>query len=322
MLLYDGEAERSSAEIDCLNQALAKGQYCVYATIDANDPDFERMLSRKIINYERHTNEGNFTLVNFKPFYDSAANGQLTLFKQLKAKVEATLRNRIAAGKSGKALLFADAACNLSRHRQFDECVTLEGWWQDTYSEWMAKNLDVTIICAHPSSILKQQSLLNEQSRVSHVHSLTLDLNDFMEKTKKPSSETTARTIRILIAEPEADIRTMYKQYLNALPMEVVSVDSGEKCLEQTNGFVTNGGYDIMIIDTHIKDLDGLELVKKITEKNKEQSVVITSTWDSDTVRSSLVAHLLDVEKYPILHKPFRFSQLLGLIKPESTRLS
>jgi hypothetical protein len=173
MLLYDQENERSSAEIGCINRALATGHYCVYATVDANESDFETKLASRIKDYDRRIQQGDLQIVNFKPFYESAANGELAPFRQLKAQVESILSERTAAGKSSKALLVADAACNMSRHRQFDQCVTLEGWWQDTYNEWMAKKLDITIICAHPSSVLKQEFAQKERDRISHVHSLT-----------------------------------------------------------------------------------------------------------------------------------------------------
>lgn len=45
MLLYEDEVERSSAEINCINQALSSGQYCIYATVDANEKDFASKLA-------------------------------------------------------------------------------------------------------------------------------------------------------------------------------------------------------------------------------------------------------------------------------------
>jgi len=175
MLLYDDEFERSTAEIDCINRALHAGQYCLYATVDAGSKDFLAGLTSRILDCDRHIREGNLVIVDFKPFYDSATSGHLTPFNQLKAQVEAALKERTASGKNGKALIVADAACNLARHKQSDECITLEGWWQETYNDWMAKDLDVSIICAHPSSVLKQQLHTGEQKRISHSHSLKLE---------------------------------------------------------------------------------------------------------------------------------------------------
>jgi CheY-like chemotaxis protein len=314
MLLYDDEDERSAAEIGCINRALHAGQYCVYATVDAGDRDFLAGLAPRIAGCDRHIREGNLVIVDFKPFYDSAAKHDLTLFKQLKAKIEGALKDRIASGKNEKALIIADAACNLARHKQFDECISLEGWWQEMYNDWMAKDLGVSIICTHPSSVLKQQSHIGEQKRISHSHSLKLDLNDFIGKDT--AKRTKPQNIRILIAESEADIRTIYRDYLKSLPVELVLTNGTGECLEHVLMSDRRDSYDLIIVDTHVKDAGGFDVAKKILKVNPDQQIIFTTTSDPDTIRSGLKAHSLDTDKYPVLQKPFLFSQLLVLIKP------
>ena len=321
MLLYDKEYERSSAEIECINRALAAGRYCVYATVDANDKQFESNLASAIIDFNKHMEE-DLRIVNFKPFYDSAASGDLTPFRQLKAQVEATLRDRVASGKNPKALLVADAACNLARNKQFDECVSLESWWQDTYNEWMVNKLDITIICAHPSSVLKEESHVTEQNRISRVHSLTLDLNYFIGRPSADNRASEAQKIRILVAEPNEDIRIVYSRYLQSLPIEVITVTSGQECLEKALMSGKDEGYDMIIIDTHMKDVNGLQLARKILEEKPLQGIAFTTTWNLDTIRSDLEAYSLGVDKYPVLQKPFVFSKLLEIIKPAKFKIN
>ena len=318
MLLYDDEGERSAAEIDCLSRALNAGQYCVYATVDAGDKDFLASLASKIAGYDGHIREGNLVIVDFQPFYNSAANRDLTLFKQLEAQVEKTLKDRITSGKNEKALIVADAACNLARHKLFDECGTLEGWWQETYNNWMAKDLDVSIICAHPSSVLKQQSHIGEQKRISHSHSLKLDLNDFIGKNHVKRAK--PQKIRILLAESEADIRTIYRDCLKSLPVELVLTKGTGECLEHVLMGDRCDSYDLIIIDTHVKDAGGFDIAKKILEVNPDQQIIFTTTSDLDPISSGFKAHSLDIDKYPVLQKPFLFSQLLGLIKPAKSK--
>ena len=318
MLLYDDEGERSAAEIDCINDALHAGQYCVYATVDAGDKDFLAGLAPRIAGYDSHIREGNLVIIDFKPFYDSAANRDLTPFKQLKAQVEKTMKDRIASGKNEKTLIVADAACNLARHKQFDECVTLEGWWQETYNDWMAKDLDVSIICAHPSSVLEQQSHIGEQKRISHSHSLKLDLNDFIGKNHAKRAK--PQKIRILLAESEADIRTIYRDCLKSLPVELVLTKGTGECLEHVLMSDRRDSYDLIIIDTHVKDAGGFDIAKKILKVNPEQQIIFTTTSDLGPISSGFKAHSLDIDKYPVLQKPFLFSQLLGLIKPAKSK--
>lgn len=320
MLLYDDEGDRSAAEIESINNALSAGWYCVYATVDANDKDFASKLSMRISDYDRHAEEGNLLVLNFMPFYDSAADGDLTLFKQMKAEVEETLKARTALGKEGKALLVADAACHLAKHKQFDECVTLEGWWQETYNDWLAKNLDITIICAHPSSVLNQRPHVGEKGRISQSHSLTLDLNDFMQKSQSRKVNE-VQSIRILVVEPESDIRLLYRRYLHSMPVDLVTVAGGRECLEQAVTPHKRSLYDVIIIDTHIKDSSGFHIAKKILEENPDQQIIFTTTWDPETIGSDLKAHSLESSKYPVLHKPFMFSSLLGFVRPAKFRM-
>lgn len=345
MLLYDDETERSSAEIECINYALNQSQYyCVYATVDANDKDFvSKKLVPNITNYDRHAKEGNFLLINFKPFYESAANGDLTPFKQLKAQVEATLSDRMVLGKSGKALLVADAACHLSNKKQFDKCITLERWWQDTYDEWVTKkNLDITIICAHPSSILKQQSMLEQKNSICYVHSLMLDLSDFIKSTRNigyhrqqssevapPSSVTASakrntKRLRILVLEPDVDTNAMYARYFRSLPVELVDIrnkkrPSGKAMIYDNS--ILEQDYDMIIIDTHLKNEDGkaisFNIAKEILKEKPHQQIIFTTTSDIDKISFELDSlSLITNNKYPILQKPFAFSELLALMKP------
>ena len=319
MLLYDEEAERSSAEIECINHALAAGQYCVYATVDACEKDFISRISQRIPDYARHIEDGNLRIIDFSPFYTSAATGDLRLFDELKAQVEKAIDVRAASGRTGKCLLVADAACYLTKHRQFDECVTLESWWQDTYNEWMALNLDISIICAHPSSMLKHESHKKQQDRISQVHSLTLDLGNLRQGGHhKVTAETPV--LRILIVEPERDICTMYMRYLRSLPVEVDTATGGKECLERLAAS-DSGLYDIIILDTHLKDASGFHIARKIVDDNPDQQIVFTTTWDLNTISSDIRAHALQPEKYPVLQKPFVFSQMLGYIKPAKAKI-
>ena len=130
-----------------------------------------------------------------------------------------------------------------------------------------------------------------------------------------------ARPIRILVVEPESDIRLLYRQYLHSMPVDLVTVAGGRECLEQTVAPHKRDLYDIIIIDTHLKDSSGFHIAKKILEENPDQQIIFTTTWDSETIGSDLKAHSLESIKYPVLHKPFMFSSLLGVIRPARFRV-
>jgi CheY-like chemotaxis protein len=307
MLLYDDELERNAAEIECINHSLEAGRYCVYASVDLHDKEYLSKVASRITGFDRHVKEGDLSVVDFMPFYGSASSSDMTPFNQLKEAIEKEVAKRVSSGKSGKVLIVADAACNLAKHMQFDECVHLERWWQNTYVEWKNMSLDVTIICAHPLAVLREMA--SEQSRISHAHSLALDLKELV----KPAP------IRILVAESDPDMRLLYKRYLDLAGIDLVAVRDAKDCLEKAVMPNNDNKFDLIIIDSHIKDFNGLHVAKKILEEKPEQAIVFTTTWSRESISSELRLHSLDPINCSVLEKPFSFTQLLSLIKPAKT---
>ena len=97
MLLYDNEAERTSTEVNCIVQALSKGQYCIFATINAANQEFLQDLQDKIPKYQNEVQNGNSKIVDFTPYYATASKGDLTPFIQLKQTIEEELQARSTA---------------------------------------------------------------------------------------------------------------------------------------------------------------------------------------------------------------------------------
>ena len=110
-------------------------------------------MSFRIINYEENIRNGNLLFINFKPYYESALKGDLTLFEKLKTELEYALYRRLSEGKKDKILIFADATCALSETRHFKECIDLEKWWQKVHLDWVRNNKDITVVCPHPDDV-------------------------------------------------------------------------------------------------------------------------------------------------------------------------
>ena len=114
MLLFEYDASRFDATIDCINQALQDGQLCVYASVDAHNPKSKSNISNfigKIVNYEDNVRDKNLQIVDFHPYYESALIGDFEPFNQLKSRLENELLQRRSEGKEDELLIFADAAC-------------------------------------------------------------------------------------------------------------------------------------------------------------------------------------------------------------------
>ena len=191
--------------------------------------------------------------------------------------MEETLNHRKPEGKNDVILAFADAACFLSHNKHFVECKRLEKWWHNTTTtEWVLNNRNITVVCPHPGLILNDHLLSETKGRLNATHTITIDLNQSIENQNKKTKQ--KKTKRILIAEPEPDIQVLYslftKQYGFSIS-DVNIVESGNKCLESVfsnrdennNNNNNNDYYDILILDTHLHDISGFDIARKIRDR-------------------------------------------------------
>ena len=181
MLLYEDRNKRNNFIIDIINEGLKNGCLCIYASVDIDSSKSISLidsLSSRIINYEENIQNENLKFINFKPYYESALKGDLTLFEKLKSELEYTLYKRVSEGKKDKILIFADAACSLSDNRYFKESIDLEKWWQHVHSDWIRNNKDITVVCPHPNYVFKEESLQQIKNKISAHHTITIDIEN------------------------------------------------------------------------------------------------------------------------------------------------
>lgn len=323
MLLYESNENRNNILIDYINEGLKNGCYCIYASVDIDNSKSISLidsLSSRIINYEENIQNENLNFLNFRPYYESALKGDLTLFEELKRKLENILYKRISEGKKDRILLFADAACHLSETMNFSQSIDLEKWWQDVNLEWGRNNKDITIVCPHPNYVYKDVSLDYTKYKITDSHDMTIDIEDehslqYVFKLIKNNRQ----IIRILIAESEPDIRYLYREYLNGLGLEV---ENGSKCIEylldsKDKEKREEEGFDMVILDSHLPDTNGVELIKTIREKMPSQRIVFTTTHPLSKINP--LVDPFGIEEDDILVKPFSFTKLLSTIKPRTT---
>jgi two-component system, OmpR family, response regulator len=129
---------------------------------------------------------------------------------------------------------------------------------------------------------------------------------------------------RILIAEPEPDIQFLYslftKQY--GFPIsDVEVVQNGNKCLEiihssredNNNKNNNNDDYDIFIVDTHLRDISGFEVARKIRDRLPHKRIILTTTYSLDNISSMIDS--IGIKSQDVLFKPFNYSDLVSILK-------
>ena len=127
----------------------------------------------------------------------------------------------------------------------------------------------------------------------------------------------------ILIAEPDSDIHVLYslftKQYGFSIS-DVKVVQNGNKCLEiihssreDNNNDNNNDGYDIIILDTHLRDISGFEVARKIRDRLPHKRIILTTTYSLDNICSMIDS--IGIKSQDVLFKPFSFSDLVSILK-------
>ena len=139
------------------------------------------------------------------------------------------------------------------------------------------------------------------------------DLNQSTENQKRKSK-------RILIAEPDSDIQFLYslfaKQYGFSIS-DVNIVENGNKCLEivfsNTREDSNNNDYDIIMLDTHLHDISGFEIARKIRDRLPHKKIILTTTYSLDNISKIIDSIGIKIEE--VILKPFFFSELFSILK-------
>jgi CheY-like chemotaxis protein len=324
MLLYSSDDERNNAAVNYINNGLKSGYHCIYASINAYDSESSSNisnLSSKIDNYKENIENGELQIVNFKPYYESALHGDLYPFNKLKAELEKTQRQRKAEGKKDAILAFADAACFLAHNKHFKECKVLEEWWHNTTTEWAQNNRNITVVCPHPGLVINDPLLSDTKGRLYGMHTITIDLKQSTAENQKKKEEKKPK--RILIAEPEPDIQFLYSLFAKQYGFSISDVDiveNGNKCLEillsdtnDNNNNDNDNDYDIIILDTHLHDISGFEVARKIRDRLPHKKIILTTTNPLDNIRNMIDS--IGIKSQDVILKPFIFSELFSILK-------
>jgi hypothetical protein len=176
MLLYSNGDSTSSAK--CVRDALDKGQLTVYVPVigDNNNNNTSHIsgIPSEIVDYPDNVNDGNLLTLDTRPFYNLALAGNVEPFEELKILIEEAINERIASGKSDKVTFVSGIAGTLAANQKFEESINAEKWWQKTYSEWIQKGLDITLICLHPNQ------KFDESKQFMHYKQVTSSLHQIV----------------------------------------------------------------------------------------------------------------------------------------------
>ena len=154
------------------------------------------------------------------------------------------------------------------------------------------------------------------------MYDITIDLED--EQSSPYSNRLINRNrqkIKILIAEPDSDLRYVYREYSNGLGLNIEIVENGSKYIEylldSKDKNIEEEGFDMVILDSHLLDINGIEVIQQIRKEIPNQRIVFTTTHPLSKINT--VVNSFGIDQDDILVKPFNFRELLSTIKPRTT---
>jgi DNA-binding response OmpR family regulator len=95
-------------------------------------------------------------------------------------------------------------------------------------------------------------------------------------------------------------------------------VENGNKCLEIIHSSTKNNNdndndYDIIILDTHLHDISGFEVARKIRDRLPHKRIILTTTYPLDNINNMIES--IGIKSQDVILKPFNFSELFSILK-------
>ena len=93
-------------------------------------------------------------------------------------------------------------------------------------------------------------------------------------------------------------------------------VESGNKCLEiifsntAEDDNNNDNDYDIIIVDTHLPDIPGFEVARKIRDRPHKR-IILTITYSLDNISNKIDS--IGIKSQDVILKPFNFSELFSI---------
>ncbi len=111
----------------------------------------------------------------------------------------------------------------------------------------------------------------------------------------------------ILVVDDEKNIRLALSMALEKLDIPVETAASGEEAMEK----VGQGNYEFMLLDLRMPGMDGMEVLRRVSQQRPEIKVIIITAYGS----IELAVEAMKLGAVDFLQKPFNVEQVLGVVR-------
>ena len=111
----------------------------------------------------------------------------------------------------------------------------------------------------------------------------------------------------ILIVDDEKNIRLSLSMALEKLNIPVETAASGEEAMEKLG----QGDYEFMLLDLRMPGMDGMEVLRRVSQQRPEIKVIIITGYGS----IDLAVEAMKLGAVDFLQKPFDAAEVRGVVR-------
>lgn len=112
---------------------------------------------------------------------------------------------------------------------------------------------------------------------------------------------------KVLVVDDDTRVRDILAQVASGQGYEVVSVDSGERALEEAG----KQRFDLIFLDLILPGLSGVEVLKELKARGNKATVAIVTGYGDDPVAMEAVS----LGPLVLIRKPFRVSDIVEVLR-------
>jgi FixJ family two-component response regulator len=111
----------------------------------------------------------------------------------------------------------------------------------------------------------------------------------------------------IIIVDDEKNIRLSLSMALEKLNLPVETAASGEEAMEKLG----QGDYEFMLLDLRLPGMDGMEVLRRVSQQRPEIKVIIITGYGS----IDLAVEAMKLGAVDFLQKPFDAAEVRGVVR-------
>jgi two-component system, NtrC family, response regulator AtoC len=108
---------------------------------------------------------------------------------------------------------------------------------------------------------------------------------------------------RVLIADDEASIRGLLRDFLEGEGFQISEAETGQQVMKA----IAEGGYDLILMDIRMPEMDGMAVLKEMHAKKMDVPIVLMTAHNS----ANIAIQATQLGAYDYITKPFELEDVL-----------